>query len=74
MANQIKHIGSCIASGQCTTADTVPLWLTNQGLVSFGVDVTFTEAAEILSDLAELADKLQDPRGYVQGVKGQSVP
>jgi hypothetical protein len=61
MANQIKHVPSCIDSGQCTANDTIPLWLTNEGLNSFGLSVSFAEAGELLSDLARVADDLQDP-------------
>jgi len=72
MANHVKHTASCIESGQCTTADTVPLWLNNHGLVSYGVSVTFAEAASVLSALASLADGLQDPASYVRGSETQS--
>ena len=63
MANQVKHVGKCIESGQCTEEDTLPLWLSNAGLESFGIRVTYSEAAEILADVATLADRLQDPLG-----------
>lgn len=63
IANQIKHVRSCVKSGQCTELDTVPLWLTRVGLHSFDVAVSFEEAAQILSDIATIADSLQDPLG-----------
>lgn len=63
IANHIKHVGSCIDSGQCTEQDTLPLWLTDEGLSSFGITLSFNEASEILADVANLADLLQDPKG-----------
>jgi hypothetical protein len=60
LANHIKHIDSCIASGQCTETDTLPLWLSNEGLESFGITVTYGESAAVLTNIALLADSLQD--------------
>ena len=65
IANHVKHVGKCVNSGQCTEEDTLPLWLTNQGLRSFGVAVSYVEASEVLTDIAKLADLLQDPRGFL---------
>ena len=67
IANQIKHITSCVDSGQATPNDTVPLWLSNSGLHSFNIDVLFDEAAAELRALAELADNLQDAKSFVEG-------
>jgi len=61
IANHIKHVGSCVDSGQCTEEDTLPLWLSNDGLQSYSTAVSFGEPAEILQDIASLADLLQDP-------------
>ena len=61
MANLVKHTASAVESGQCGDADTVPLWLTNDGLRSFGLFVTYAEASEILIDVSALADDYQDP-------------
>ena len=60
IANQIKHTASCVASGQCTEKDTIPLWLSNQGLESFGIYISFTEASVVLTDIAKLAEQIQD--------------
>jgi hypothetical protein len=67
IANNIKHVGSCVKSGQCTEQDTLPLWLTNDGLSSFDVKISFNEASEILIDVATLANLLQDPQGLQEG-------
>lgn len=64
IANQVKHLSSCVESGQCSDADVVPLWLTNTGLNSFGSSVTFNEVTEVVRDLARLADRLQDPLSF----------
>jgi len=61
IANHIKHVGSCIDSGQCTDRDTLPLWLSNAGLESFGVSVSYSEASEILGDVASSAEILLQP-------------
>jgi hypothetical protein len=61
IANLVKHTASAVSSGQCTESDTVPLWLSNRGLHSFNLSVTYAEASEILVDVAVLADDYQDP-------------
>ena len=43
IANLIQHTASAITSGQCGEADTVPLWLANDGICSFGLIVTYAE-------------------------------
>jgi hypothetical protein len=61
IANLVKHTASAVSAGQCTESDTVPLWLSNRGLHSFNLSVTYAEASEILVDVAVLADDYQDP-------------
>ncbi len=61
IANLIKHTASAVRSGQCAESHTVPLWLSNRGLHSFGLALTYVEASEILNDVAVLADDYQDP-------------
>jgi hypothetical protein len=73
MANQVKHVTSCVESGQCGPNETVPLWLTNIGLQSYSHSVSFAEAADVLRLMAELADQLQDPRGFVEGRTGTTT-
>lgn len=73
IANQIKHVASCVDSGQCGPNESVPLWLSNAGLHSYGIVVSFSEAADELRSLAELADKLQDPTSFVECRKAQST-
>lgn len=72
IANQVKHLRTFVDSGQCSADDTVPLWLTNDGLASFGVTTTFSETSEVLKDLATAAEQLQDPKGFVESRSAQS--
>jgi len=72
LANQVKHFASCISSKQASVNDVTPLWLTNDGLTSFGLKVSYDEAAEILSDIAKFADDLQYPRSFVDRLCGNS--
>lgn len=61
IANVIKHTASAVASGQCKQQDTIPLWLSADGLQSYELSVTYAESAEVLADVAVLADDYQDP-------------
>lgn len=69
MANHIKHTDKCINSKQCTQSDTIPLWLSNNGLESFSVSLSFDEAASILAKLAETANEIQHPQQLIQTVR-----
>jgi hypothetical protein len=59
--NLTKHVESAIKSGQLPPNGTLPVWLTNDGLEAVDAELTFTEMAEILTDLAKWADAVQDP-------------
>lgn len=61
VANQIKHTASCIQSGQCKPEETIPLWLSNSGIESFQVSISYAEAAQVLREICQVADKLQNP-------------
>jgi hypothetical protein len=61
IANLVKHTASAVTSGQCGEADTVTLWLANDGKRSFGLIVSYAESSEILIDVLKLADDYQDP-------------
>ena len=66
ITNQIKHLSSCVNSGQCGHNDTIPLWLSNSGLHSFNISLSFLEAAEELRALSMLANDLQDAKSFVE--------
>lgn len=61
MANIVKHTSKAVNSGQCPASGTIPLWLSNDGLCSFGFVVSFQEASEVLDGICNLANDLQDP-------------
>jgi hypothetical protein len=62
IANKVKHI----CTKEYGPNDTVPLWLTNDGLSSPGAVVAFSEAAEELRDIAGLAEELKDPKSFLE--------
>jgi len=66
VANQVKHTAKCIKSTQLTENDVIPLWLSNDGLQSFKLKVLYSEAAEVLTDIAKLAEELQDPNNFIK--------
>ena len=61
IANHVKHTSSCVESGQCEEIQSIPLWLTNDGLASYDMSVTFDEVAEVVRDIAKLAQEYRDP-------------
>jgi hypothetical protein len=61
IANHIKHTSSCVESGQCEEIHSIPLWLSNEGIESYGISVTFREVAEVVRDIAKLAEEYCDP-------------
>jgi hypothetical protein len=71
IANQVKHLSSCVEAGQCSEFDSVPLWLSNDGIHSFGVAVTYEDAATVLADIATFADQLQDPKTFTRQDAGE---
>ncbi|MDO9557924.1 MAG: hypothetical protein Q7J82_10190 [Coriobacteriia bacterium] len=61
LANNVKHPSSYLQE-QDEALAAVPLWLTNDGLESYGgVTVKYEEACSILADASRIADTLQDP-------------
>jgi hypothetical protein len=64
IGNRVKHMASCVRSGQCAPDDTLPLWINKLGLNSFGIVVAYDEAADILADICAVADELQDPISF----------
>ena len=66
MANRIKHVSTWVGSDEFDEAHVLPLWLSNDGLLSSTSNVTFAEASEVLAGIATIADKLQDPLSLQQ--------
>ena len=64
MANTVKHFGSDIFADRHAEADTIPLWLTNTGLRTRMLEVTYHELATLVSEVATAADELQDPKSF----------
>jgi hypothetical protein len=67
--NQMKHVESRIENKQILEGATVPVWLTNHGLVSIDSALTFSETGEALKDLAKWANILQDPLSAAENLK-----
>jgi hypothetical protein len=61
IATVIKHWGETIRAGKQHEDDTVPMWLTNDGLNTRTLALTYVELSELIRDAAQLADLLQDP-------------
>lgn len=67
--NQMKHVESRIENKKMLEGVTVPVWLTNQGLVSVDSVMTFSETGGVLKDLAKWANILQDPLSAPEKLK-----
>jgi len=61
--NTVKHWGKTVESGRHEPTDTVPLWLTNEGLNTRPSTLPFAELAQLLRDLGNVANKIQHPEG-----------
>ena len=64
IANKIKHFGSDVAAEKHDENDTVPMWLTNEGLRTRTTELKFAELANLVSEVATAADELQDPKSF----------
>lgn len=64
IANTVKHFGSTVAAEMHVESDTVPMWLTNDGLSTRTIELKFAELAKLLSEVASAADDLQDPKSF----------
>lgn len=66
MQNEIKHCGGSIFGGHWSETNTIPVWLSNEGISSHNYQITFSELASLVSDAANLANDLQDPQKYLE--------
>ncbi|MBT9460421.1 MAG: hypothetical protein IV084_02045 [Rugosibacter sp.] len=64
LANAAKHFGSDVFCNRHAEENTVPLWLTNSGLKTRSIEVTFQEIAKLVAEVAAAADELQDPKAF----------
>lgn len=68
IGNSVKHLES-LGDRHPNVEDTVPLWLTNDGLKTLKYELSYLEAAHELRGLAQLADKLQNPMKFVDDLR-----
>ena len=66
IANTVKHWGGIISSNGHKEQDTIPLWLTNAGLETRAHAITFYELASLVSEIASVANELQDPTSWAK--------
>lgn len=66
ISNAIKHCGDAIRRGEHGANLTVPLWLENAGFRSRELFIGYQEFANLMAQAAELANELQNPRGFVR--------
>jgi hypothetical protein len=81
LSNDVKHLGRAAKEEHC-----IPMWLTNDGLVSLTSNVSYLEIAKLVRTMARFADLLQHPAGAVgykpdtdptlgeQGIGGIGIP
>jgi hypothetical protein len=60
--NRMKHVEDSITLGRIQDGATVPVWLTNDGLISVDNVLTYVETAEVLREIAKWAEVFSDPR------------
>jgi len=61
----IKHHAEDIRALTLTGDDTLPFWMTSKGVRSKIHELSYGELAELVRDVAKLAEELQDARGFV---------
>lgn len=59
--NAMKHVESRIENGQMLPEATVPVWLSDDGLVSTDAKFSYSETAEVLREVAKWAEIFGDP-------------
>lgn len=70
LSNAIKHWAE---SEDFDPDATLPMWLANDGLSSTSAGVTYEEAADLLRDMARLADDLQNPAGMQASAEAEAT-
>ena len=65
LANTIKHWGGDVAEARHEEHQTIPVWLGNDCLITRSHQLSFSELATIVREIATVADALQDPKSFV---------
>jgi hypothetical protein len=65
ISNAIKHWSDKIDRGEYDVFLTVPVWLENDGFHSQEHFVSYQELGDMISEAANFADELQNPRGFI---------
>ncbi len=68
IVNRVKHCGEDIKTGLHTSDYTIPMWMTDEGLVSRDptARLTWEEVTAHVDSLADVADQLQDPAALAE--------
>jgi len=62
LQNISKHANEELNECHCPEGFTVPIWITNTGLECYDkTELLFSELAELMTDLAKLAEKISNP-------------
>ena len=64
IANTVKRFGTDVAADRHDEKDTVPMWLTNDGLRTRTTKVTFDELGKLVSEVATAANEVQDRKSF----------
>lgn len=72
MYNLSKHVEAKIAKGELPGDSLLPVWITNNGIESSMVALTFNELIDLLKDLGEVAQKLSNSKA-LEGESNKKV-
>lgn len=73
VGNCVKHLPSCVRSGQCTADHSMPLWVDSGGIRTFSHSVAFGDACDVLMDFCILCDEMQDPLTFLRNTQAQRL-
>jgi hypothetical protein len=65
IANTIKHWGADVAADRHEEHQTIPVWLVNEGITTRSHQLSFSELAAIVAEVATVANLIQDPKSFV---------
>jgi hypothetical protein len=67
--NTIKHHASDITSGKLSGDDSLPFWMTSDGVTTKTHELTYAEFGDLVRDAARLTNELQDVRTFIESAK-----